>query len=54
MQEIFRLPGRAKIRWASATYPFTNLFVIKNILKINASIVSNLIFRPTDIISIEP
>ena len=54
MNENFTLTGGARIGWANATYPFANLFVDKDILTINASIVGNLVFRPQDVISIEP
>lgn len=54
MNENFTLTGGARIGSANATYPFANLFVDKNVLKINASIVGNLVFQPQDIISIEP
>ena len=54
MNDNFTLTGGARIGSANATYPFANLFVDKNVLKINASTVSNLVFQPQDIISIEP
>lgn len=54
MNEKFTLTGRARIGRANATYPFATLFVDKDVLKINASIVGNLVFQPQDIISIEP
>ena len=54
MNENFTLTGGARIGRANATYPFANLFVDKNVLKINASIVGNLVFQAQDIISIEP
>ena len=54
MNENFTLTGGARIGRANATYPFANLFVDKDVLKINASIVGNLVFQPQDIISIEP
>ena len=54
MNENFTLTGGARIGWANATYPFASLFVDKDILTINASIVGNLVFRPQDVISIEP
>ncbi len=47
------LTGGARIGRANATYPLADLYVDKKILKINASIVGNLVFRPEDIISIE-
>jgi hypothetical protein len=46
--------GGAKIGLAHATWPFAKLTVNKNILQLNASIIGNLYFRPSDIISIEP
>jgi len=52
--KTFTLTGGARIGRANATYPFANLYVDENILKINASLVGNLIFQPQDIISIKP
>ena len=54
MNEKFTLTGGARIGSSNATYPFANLYVDKEILKLNASIIGNLIFEPKDIISIEP
>jgi len=54
MNENYTLTGGARIGRANATYPFANLFVDKDVLKINSSIVGNLVFKPQDIISIEP
>lgn len=54
MSEQFTLTGGARIGMANASYPFADLYVDKEILKINASIVGNLMFQPKDIISIEP
>ncbi len=54
MSEKFTLTGGARIGMANASYPFADLYVDKEILKINASIVANLMFQPKDIISIEP
>ncbi len=53
MNEKFTLTGGARIGMANATFPFADLYVDKDILKINASIVGNLIFQPKDIISIK-
>lgn len=50
----FRLTGGARIGRAKATYPFADLYVDENTLKINASLVGNLIFQPQDIIMIKP
>ncbi|OPH00359.1 hypothetical protein B2I21_00360, partial [Chryseobacterium mucoviscidosis] len=52
--KTFSLTGGARIGRANATYPFANLHVEENTLKINASLVGNLIFQPQDIISIKP
>lgn len=52
--KTFSLTGGARIGRANATYPFANLHVDENTLKINASLVGNLIFQPQDIISIKP
>lgn len=54
MNEKFTLTGGARIGMANASYPFADLYVDKELLKINASIVGNLIFQQKDIISIEP
>jgi len=54
MNEKFTLTGGARIGSANASYPFADLYVDKEVLKLNASIVGNLIFHPKDIISIEP
>lgn len=54
MSEKFTLTGGARVGLANATYPFADLYVDKEILKINASIVGTLVFRPKDVISIEP
>ncbi len=54
MSEKFTLTGGVRIGMANASYPFADLYVDKGILKINASIVGNLVFQPKDIISIEP
>ena len=54
MSEKFTLTGGARIGMANASYPFADLYVDKEILKINASIVGNLMFQPKNIISIEP
>ncbi|MEO7977215.1 hypothetical protein [Flavobacterium sp.] len=53
MTEKFTLTGGARIGMANASYPFADLYVDKEVLKINASIVGNLVFQPKDIISIE-
>jgi len=52
--KTFTLTGGARIGRANATYPFANLYVDENMLKINASLVGNLVFQPQDIISIKP
>lgn len=53
MTEKFTLTGGARIGMANASFPFADLYVDKEVLKINASIVGNLVFQPKDIISIE-
>lgn len=45
--------GGAKIGFARVTWPFAQLKVNKNVLQLNASVIGNLYFRPSDIISIE-
>jgi hypothetical protein len=46
--------GGANIGFGRATWPFAKLMVNKNELQLNASIIGNVCFRPSDIISIEP
>ncbi len=46
--------GGAKIGLGHTTWPFAKLTVNRNVLQLNASIIGNLYFRPSDIISIEP
>ncbi|CAD0008885.1 hypothetical protein [Flavobacterium salmonis] len=53
MTEKFTLTGGARIGMANASFPLADLYVDKEVLKINASIVGNLVFQPKDIISIE-
>lgn len=53
MNEKFTLTGGARIGMSNASYPFADLYVDKEVLKINASVVGNLVFQPKDIISIE-
>jgi len=48
------LTGGARIGMANATWPFASLKVTKDRLELNATIIGNLVFRPSDIISIEP
>jgi hypothetical protein len=45
--------GGAKVGIARATWPFARLTVNKNVLQLNVSVIGNLYFRPSDIISIE-
>lgn len=54
MSDKFTLTGGVRIGMANASFPFANLYVDKEIIKINASIVGNLVFQPKDIISIKP
>jgi uncharacterized membrane protein (DUF485 family) len=54
MSEKFTLTGGARIGKANASFPFADLYVDKNVLKINASIVGNLVFQPKDIIELKP
>jgi hypothetical protein len=46
--------GGANIGLAHATWPFAKLLVNKDELQLTASIIGNVYFRPSDIISIEP
>lgn len=54
MSEKFTLTGGARIGNANASFPFAKLDVDKNVLKINASIVGNLVFQAKDIIELKP
>jgi hypothetical protein len=54
MKNSYTATGGAVIGKARATSPFVKLIVDEDVLKINASIIGNLIFRPQDIISITP
>lgn len=49
-----KLTGGARIGMANATWPFASLKVTKERLELNATIIGNLVFRPSDIVSIEP
>jgi hypothetical protein len=53
MDEI-KETGGARIGMANATWPFATLIVNRNELQLKASILGTLIFKPSDIISIEP
>jgi hypothetical protein len=53
MQHI-KFTGGARIGMANATWPFASLEITKDRLDLNATIIGNLVFRPEDIISIEP
>jgi hypothetical protein len=53
MSEIEKIGG-AKIGLARATWPFAKLTVNEYVLQLNASIIGNLYFRSSDIVSIEP
>ena len=52
--EQYELTGGVRIGMANANYPLAKLKVDKNKLELNASIIGNLTFSPSDIISIEP
>lgn len=53
MKEL-KLTGGARIGMANATFPFATLKVNKDQLELNATIVGNLTFQSSDVISIEP
>jgi hypothetical protein len=53
MDEI-KETGGARIGMANATWPFAKLLVNKDRLEIKASIIGNLAFKPSDVISIRP
>lgn len=46
--------GGARIGMANATWPFATLKANKDKLELNATIIGELVFKPNDIISIEP
>jgi hypothetical protein len=48
------ITGGARIGMANATWPFASLKVNNERLDLNATILGNLVFRPEDIITIEP
>ena len=50
----YSLTGGARIGKTNATYPFAKLIVTEARLEINAAITGNLVFEPSDIVSIEP
>ena len=50
----YELTGGARIGGAKASYPFAKLKVTANKFELDASIIGNLVFSPSDIISIEP
>jgi len=51
---IVKETGGARIGMANATWPFATLTVTKELLELNATILGKLVFKPVDIISIEP
>jgi len=53
MKEL-KLTGGARIGKANATIPFATLKVNRDRLELNASIIGNLTFHSSDIVSIEP
>ena len=50
----YKLTDGAKIGMGNATWPLAKLKVSKDRLEINATIIGNLIFQSSNIISIEP
>lgn len=48
------LTGGARVGKLKITFPFASLKVTKDCLELNASVIGNLIFKPSDIISIKP
>lgn len=53
MKEL-NITGGARIGVANATWPFASLKVTEERLELNATILGNFVFKPEDIISIEP
>ena len=53
MDEI-KETGGARIGMANASWPFATLTVNKEKLELNATILGKLVFKPSDIVSIEP
>lgn len=52
--ERFEITGGARIGIANASWPFATLKVSKEKLEVNASIIGNLVFGPSDVVSIKP
>lgn len=53
MQQL-KITGGARIGTANATWPFAKFIVTQDRLELNVGILGNLVFKPEDIISIEP
>jgi hypothetical protein len=53
MNEILTITGGARVGRANMSYPFCDLYVDKDVLKINASVLGLLVFQPKDIHSID-
>jgi len=47
------ITGGARIGWAKASWPFAKLTVSRDKLQLNGGIIGNLVFKPTDVTSIE-
>ncbi|MCB0838082.1 MAG: hypothetical protein KDD99_15525, partial [Bacteroidetes bacterium] len=49
-----KLTGGARIGRMNASFPFANLVVSPRKIELNAGLIGNLVFQPSDIISIDP
>ncbi len=52
--ETIKITGGARIGGANVTWPFAKLLVSPGKLELNASMHGNFVFRPGDIIALEP
>jgi len=51
--EVINETGGIKIGWIRASWPLAKLTVTKDKLELNGGLIGNLVFRPSDVISIE-
>lgn len=51
---IYQLRGGARIEIFNASYPLAKLIVTRNELKLNVLLLGKFVFKPEDVISIEP
>lgn len=46
--------GGARIGWTSISWPLISLTVSKDRLELNLGLLGNMVFKPSDVVSIEP